>query len=116
MNECLPIQPLSAGFTIRIVYVETLTKGYAETASDPEASCPVCLENYKKPDEETVMAGAERASQQTEKPLKIGCGHIIGIKSLRDIVNLTNKRTPRCPLCRRRIYTWPDFKKLESIQ
>lgn len=32
----------------RILYVETLTVGYAETASDPAAACPVCFKRYKK--------------------------------------------------------------------
>ena len=60
----------------KILYLETLTDTNAETTSDPEASCPVCFENYKIPREEAIP-GAEQAN---EKPLRLECGHIIGKK------------------------------------
>lgn len=58
----------------RILYVEKFTEAYAETASDSEASCPVCPENNQKSGEKTIIHEAEPASQQTENNLKMESG------------------------------------------
>lgn len=88
----------------KIIYMETLPRADVETTSDPEASCPVCFENYKIPREEAIP-GAEQASQLNEKPLKLKCGHIIGKKCLRRMFDQARLAIQACPLCRHQINT-----------
>lgn len=38
----------------KMLYLETLTEANDEITPDPEASCPVCFENYKIPREEAI--------------------------------------------------------------
>lgn len=45
-----------------MLYLETLTEVNVGITPDPEASCPVCFENYKIPREEAIN-GVEQASQ-----------------------------------------------------
>lgn len=90
----------------KILFVETLTGADAETTSDPEAFCPVCLENYKLPCQEATPGLSEQAIQITnEKPLKLECGHIFGKNCLRRIINPQCLWRRECPLCRHPIHT-----------
>lgn len=55
----MSIQRLSAGSKKnleRILSVGTLTEAYAQTASDPEASCLGCLKDYENPSQEVSNA------------------------------------------------------------
>lgn len=88
----------------KILFVETLTEAGAEITSDPEASCPVCFENYKKPLQEEVPESGQ-ANQVNEKPLKLECGHIIGKNCLRGMIDLKCLGKRKCPLCRCKIRT-----------
>lgn len=85
----------------KILYLENLTDTNAETTSDPEASCPICFENYKIPREEAIP-GAEQAN---EKPLRLECGHVIGKKCLRRMMDQAFLAKRVCPLCRHKIKT-----------
>lgn len=91
----------------KILYMETLPRANVEITSDPEASCPVCFENYKIP-REAAIPGAEQASQLNEKPLKLKCGHIIGKKCLRRMFDQARLAKRACPLCRDQIETSVD--------
>lgn len=88
----------------KILFMETLPCANVGTTSAPDASCPVCFENYKIPGEEAIP-GAEQASQLNEKPLKLKCGHIIGKKCLRRIFDQARLSKRACPLCRHQIKT-----------
>lgn len=88
----------------KILYLETLLDGNTETTSDPEATCPVCFENYKTLSE-AAISGAEQASQLYEKPVKLNCGHIIGKKCLRRMIDQACLAKRACPLCRHQIKT-----------
>lgn len=88
----------------RIFFVESLYEAYAETSSDPEAACPVCLQSYQEPGEKMANSQTEQSSQQhNEKPLKLKCGHVIGIACLRRLADRKYLGTPTCPLCRRQM-------------
>lgn len=90
----------------KILFVETLSGADAETTSDPEASCPVCLENYKIPRQEVAPGSSEQAIQIiNEKPLKLECGHIIGKKCLRQMIHPQCLGKRECPLCRHPMHT-----------
>lgn len=92
----------------KIIFVETLTDADDdETISDPESSCPICLERYRKPYEEMALPETGPASRllRNERPLKLDCGHVLGKNCLRRIINARHGGEPKCPLCRRCINT-----------
>lgn len=95
-----------------IIFVETLSiPNDTETISDPEASCPVCFETYRKPHEGRLIVpeSDEVASRRLlhERPLELECGHVIGKACLRRIIDMRTgyADVPKCPMCRGPIYT-----------
>lgn len=83
------------------LYLETLTEIYPVIAPEPEASCPVCFEEYNKPVEEmTTTPESGKASKRQEKPVKLKCGHVFGIDCLYQILDPDLIGNPTCPLCR----------------
>lgn len=86
-----------------IIYVKTLADANgADIISDPKAYCPVCLETYKIPGEETAMSGTGHGSQlqRNGRPLKLECGNVICKACLREIIHTKHGGGPKCPLCR----------------
>lgn len=105
--ESTPLRWL-LGILEKIIFVETLSDADdAETISDPESFCPVCLETYRKPHEVGALPETGPVSRllRNERPLKLDCGHIIGKNCLRRIIDMSHGGEPKCPLCRRWINT-----------
>lgn len=114
----------------KMIFMERLESANVDdettTSFDPDASCPVCFENYKIPRDDkdehehekaatinhgggTEQAAAAAAAIQplllNEKPLKLKCGHIIGKKCLRRMFDQARLAKRACPLCRHEIET-----------
>lgn len=85
--------------------VYAIIDGIANNSSNFEPSCPVCLEDYITPSEETVPRSGKR-SQLNEKPLKLYCGHVLGHKCFHRIMKLQGGGNRKCPLCRSHIHTF----------
>lgn len=83
--------------------VNALTKADDENTSYSEVCCPVCLEDYMTFGVKTTI-GSNHAIQLHEKPLKLQCGHLIGINCLHMIINLKGGGKGKCPLCRCQIH------------
>lgn len=96
-----------------MIYVETLsvaTNDDSETTIfNPEASCPVCFESYGNPyEEELMMPEPDEVANRLllhERPLELGCGHVIGKACLRQIIDMRYEGVPKCPMCRGPINT-----------
>lgn len=87
------------------LFVHAIIEGIANNAPNIEPSCPVCLEDYITPSEETVP-GSGKGSQLNEKPLKLYCGHVLGHMCFHRIMNMQDGWKRKCPLCRSHIHTF----------
>lgn len=87
----------------RILIVGTLTEAYAQTASDPEASCLGYLKDYENPSQEVSNAWIKASKQAKGKTHEIGMRQSVWFNCLSRIFDPKICAKPRCPLCRHRI-------------
>lgn len=90
----------------KILYVDSLPNADAEVTSDPEASCPICFEEYFKTSArlDKSSEAVEQEKVRNERPLKLECGHILGRTCLHDLLNISELSSSKCPLCRHLIH------------
>lgn len=90
----------------KVLYVDSLPSADAEVTTDPGASCPICFEEYfitsARLDTTSEAVGQEK--MRNERPLKLECGHILGRTCLHDLLNISELKSSRCPLCRHLIH------------
>ena len=90
----------------KILYVDSLPSADVDVSSNPGASCPICFEEYfitsARLDTTSKAVGQEKV--RNERPLKLECGHILGRTCFHNLLNTSELRSSKCPLCRHPIY------------